>query len=183
MKTTLEDEEEIFFLGEAESISDTELLSLFNTCLYSKNGNVAYAACNSLVRHKERSILYLDTLLSNSDNTIIQNVLDQILSQVGNWAVPLSPAIAAYLNHSDSDIRSLAVLISSKLTNSPVEFSLYLCAIAASEPIFRFVAMSALSNISPVPLQCKPELIKILQSNLADKDFCHMVRNRLKEVE
>jgi hypothetical protein len=161
--------------------TDEDLARLVQAIL--EQDSIREVACEALVSHGTRASALICQLLRSRDPAIVESMLRAFDSNRHGWDESVVDQVEACLNFDDEDVRAVAMITNAMITARRDQYASYLCDLAAKEKrSMRFVCMTALSFMDPVPSSCKSKLEQLLVQNPKDRDFQETVRNRLSEI-
>jgi len=164
-----------------EPISDEGVRRLVRAIL--DNEPEMYAACEALVSHGTRVSREVCNLLKAWDANVVATILHALSSNPLSWDESVITQVEECLKSNVEDVKISALLFYAMITPDRGRYASYLCDLAFQKKKLRFVCMSALSYVEPIPASCRSKLEGLLAHYPRDSDFHETVKNRLSEIE
>jgi hypothetical protein len=167
-------------LTHPQPISDEDVVRLVRAIL--DDDSMRFDAAVALVSHGARVSREVCELLGSADNHVVTSVLDALDSNPLPWDKAVIGQVEHYLRHDDEYVQSLAMFFLAKVTPDRDGYARSLCELASKDKRIRFVCMTALSYMFPIPTSCRAKLERLLVQYAGDSDFLRTVHNRLSEI-
>jgi len=168
-------------LTHPEPASDGDIVRLVRAILVDEA--IRYDACVALVSHGVRVSRQVCDLLTTSDTRVIHAVLEALDANPPISDESIASQVENHLKSKDDDVRNMAMMLYAKITPDRESYTRFLCELASKERSMRFICMTSLSSMFPIPSSCRPDLERLLAQYAGDIEFLRTVQIRISEIE